>query len=245
MYKSYRKDVINKQGMRFKGYNRDSILGGKRSKRGVYKTILRQLLISIIIITVIILIKSINTPVTNTISMSIKTSIVKEFDYKNSVKNVVKYASNIKEGTIKITETIPVFNDQSSEFKFGIPIEGRIASTYGEKYDPITEKATFQRGIDIQLVEDKFVKSIEEGVVDTIGESETLGKFIKIRHNEKIFSLYSNLDDINVNEEQIIKRGERIGEIENQENQHLHFELWIDDEAVDPQLYLEYDRINI
>lgn len=244
MYKSYRKDGTNKQRIGLNGYN-NHMFKGKAHKKNIYKTILKQLLICILIIATIILIKSINTPITNTISMAIKTTIEKEFDYKHSVKSVFEYASNFKEETQKITNTISVFNEESSDFEFQLPIEGRISSTYGEKYDPLTEKKYFQRGIDIHIIEDKTVKSIEEGVVETVGESQSLGKFVKVQHNERMFSLYSNLDSINVKEEDIVKRGGSIGEILKESNTYLHFELWIDNEAVDPQLYLKYDNISI
>jgi len=223
---------------------RSNYLYGNIGRKGLMRTMMKQLLISIIIVVLIILIKSINTPVAQEISSTIKSAIIKEFNYKKGIENVVEFASRIKSETRDFTKNIPVFKSQSSN-SFELPLEGVIVSTYGEKYDPMNEKMYFQRGLDIQMYEEASVKSIEDGVVETIGRSDTLGRFIKIRHNPRMFTLYCNLVYISVRENEQVRKGQRIGEIEKDNNGYLHFELWIDNEAVDPQDYLEYEQINI
>jgi len=234
----YRRDFINSR--RIGVYNRN-FFTNKRARREFLRKILGQLFICILIVSMLIIIKNINTPVTNKISTVVKGTIVKEFNYKSSLTAIGRALANFTKAS-RIDDFIPVFNEDDEGYSFILPLEGMIISTYGDKYDPFNESAGFQRGIDIRRLDEGAVKAIEEGVVEVFGESEPLGKYIKIRHNSKMFSLYSNLDEVYVVENQRINKGDIIGEIQG-EDSYLHFELWIDGEAVDPQLYLDYKRI--
>ncbi len=241
MYKSYGKSIGNKLRKRQYNYYRKHDRLKSSRERSLYKKILAQLLISIIIISLIILLKSINITPAQKVSVFLRESIFAEYNYKKGVEKVINYAKNIKNHTI---QSIPVFENNESSI-FSIPLEGVVVSNYGEKYDPITEKSTFQKGIDIKVTDNGIVKSIQEGSVELIGQSETYGKFIKIRHSKDMFSIYGNLDKIFVKEGQNILNGERIGEILNIDNRLFHFELWIDESPVDPQDYIEYSNKSI
>lgn len=245
MNKSYRKSISNKPMIkysRYRKYNSNTMIRNNKKYKSYYKKLLGQLLLSILIILVIILIKSIDSPITNETSLLVKNVLNTEYNYKKSLSKISEYGSKIKDYTKK---AIPVFNNKNSSFEFVRPIDGIVVSTFGENYDPIADKVHFQRGIDIQGTRINIVKSIDDGVVEVVGESENLGKFIKINHNEKIFSIYSNLEEIFVKENQKILKGEKLGKIGDLHNSLLHFELWIDDEVVDPQLYIDYESINI
>lgn len=242
MDKSYRRNIVNRQRKVYRGYNRYK--SGMRNKKSssLYKKILTQLLVSILVVLLIILFKSINTPITNNTSLLIRKAIYTEFNYKESIIQVQEYATKLKDYTIK---SVPVFNRFSKEVEMSRPIEGIVISSYGENNNPITENKTFQRGIDVKAVNMKIVKSVDDGVVELIGESESYGKFIKISHGDDIFSIYSNLDRIYVRKNEKIIRGQRIGELRDLNNSYLHFELWIKNDAVDPQLYLDYSTTSI
>lgn len=242
MDKSYRRNIVKRQRKSYYGYNRYK--PGMRNKKAssLYKKILTQLLVSILVVLLIILFKSINTPITNNASSLIRKAMYAEFNYKESITQVKEYATKIKDYTIK---SVPVFNKFTKEVEMSRPIEGIVISSYGENNNPITENKTFQRGIDVKAVNMKIVKSVDDGVVALIGESESYGKFIKISHGDDIFSIYSNLDRIYVKKNERIIRGQRIGELGDLNNSYLHFELWIKNDAVDPQLYLDYITTSI
>lgn len=242
MDKSYRRSIMNKQQRNYHKYNRYTPgMRGKKSS-SVFKKFLTQILVSIIIVLVIILLKSMNTPIANNTSSLIKKVMYAEFDYKDSIEKTKEYASKLRDYTDK---SIPIFNRLENDLNLSRPIEGIIISSYGEKYDPVTERQSFQRGIDIKASNFKIVKSVKDGEVQKVGESESLGKFVKIYHGENAFSLYSNLEKVYVKENEKIIRGQRIGEIGELKNSYLHFELWINDDAVDPELYIDYSVTGI
>lgn len=242
MDKSYRKNNINSGRKNYYKYKRYSSSAAARPTSNLFGKLLAQILLSIIIVILIIFLKSINTPITNETSSFIKRAIYAEFDYRESMDKVKEYASKLRDYAIK---DIPVFNRTEKEINLSRPIEGVIISSYGENYNPITEKNTFQRGIDIRAGDVKIVKSVKDGIIEKTGESDSLGKFVKIDHGEDTFSLYSNLEKIYVKESERIIRGERIGEIGDLDTSYLHFELWIENEVVNPELYIDYDTTGI
>lgn len=242
MDKSYRRNAISRQGKSYYGYNRYKPRMRNRKPTSIYKKILTQLLLSILVVLLIILFKSINTPFTNSTSSLIRNVMYAEFDYKESITQAKEYGTQLMDYTVK---AVPVFNRFTKEVAMSRPLEGVVISSYGEKINPVTENQTFQRGIDVKAVNIKIVKSVDDGVVELTGESESLGKFIKISHGDGIFSIYSNLDRIFVKENERIIRGQRIGELGDLNETYLHFELWINNDAVDPQLYIDYSTTSI
>ncbi|SHJ82267.1 M23 family metallopeptidase [Paramaledivibacter caminithermalis] len=237
MDKLYGGNIANRQ----RKYKIKRYKAGNR-KHNIYRKILAQILVSILVVLLIILFKSINTPITNNASSFISKILYAEFDYRESINKTKEYVSKIKDYTIK---AMPVFNKSTRQLEMSRPIEGVVISSYGENNNPITDNKTFQRGIDIKAVNMKIVKAVDDGVVIMTGESENLGKFIKISHGDDIFSFYSNLERIYVKENERIIRGQRIGELGNLYNSYLHFELWIDNNLVDPQLYINYNTMSI
>ncbi len=242
MDKSYRRNIIKRQGKNYYGYKKykSGIKNNKPSS--FYAKFLKQILVSIIIVLLIILIKSINAPIAKSSSAFIRQIMYAEFDYKESVSRIKEYALKLRDYTM---EAVPVFNRFGRELNFSRPMDGIIISSYGENYNPVTETQTFQRGIDIKALNIKIVKSINDGTVEKVGESDSLGKFVKIDHGENTFSLYSNLERIYVKEREGVIRGQRIGEIGDLDTSYLHFELWIDNDVVNPELYLDYSVTGI
>ena len=79
--------------------------------------------------------------------------------------------------------------------------------------------------------------SIHEGTVEGIYFIDPLtGVAIMIRHDDNSISAYSGHIDLIVSEQQIVKSGQKIGEI-NKEN-ILAFQLWINNKAVNPENWL-------
>lgn len=242
MDKSYRRNITHKKRRNYHQPNRYRSGMRNSKKPTIFGKILTQILLSIIIVLLIILLKNINTPITNNTSSFLREVMFAEFDYNESLDKTKEYATRLKDYTIN---TVPVFNRMGKGMNLSRPIDGIVISSYGEKYDPVAEIQTFQRGIDIKSASLRIVKSVDDGTIEKVGESNTLGKFVKITHGDSTFSLYSNLDKIYVKENDKIIRGERIGEIGELSNSYLHFELWINNDAVDPELYIDYSVTGI
>lgn len=238
MNKSYRK--IN-----FKRQKKNPHLMSDR-KGNFYKKILKQIALSIIIVLLVILIKNINSPITNKAAEVMKTSLEEKTDIKKSLKQVIRYAKEIPQMPNKVVSVFNNFSgDKNEGMDFITPLDGEIISNYGESIDPILKTKTFQRGIDILASKNRDIVAVASGKVVEIGESKSLGKYVKIEHDNGIFSFYGNCSEITVNKDYQVKQGEKIGAIgKDSENQtaYLHFELWIDGKVVDPMGYINFDK---
>ena len=87
------------------------------------------------------------------------------------------------------------------------------------------------------------VISILDGSVTDVKEDETLGKVIEIKHDNNYISLYQSLSEVSVKKGDMVKQGQVIGksgtnELDKELGNHLHFELYLDGQVVNPTLYL-------
>ena len=98
-------------------------------------------------------------------------------------------------------------------------------------------------GVDYNQDEVFDVISILDGEVIEVEEKELLGKSVTIRHNNEIISIYQSLSETTVKKGDQVTAGQVIGksgtcELNKELNNHLHFELTINGEIVDPENYL-------
>ena len=102
-------------------------------------------------------------------------------------------------------------------------------------------------GIDISTADAAEVVAAADGIVSAMYDDALLGRTVEITHSQNIKTVYSNLtvEDaafIKVGDE--VKRGDRIGTVgdtsisELAEEPHLHFEVKLEDEAVNPLDYM-------
>lgn len=99
------------------------------------------------------------------------------------------------------------------------------------KYNDIS---IYKDGFNLSVDENYIVPAIEEGVVVFIGEKEGYGKTIIIESSNNLSIWYSNLDDINLNMYDYIKKGDLIGNVKN----NLYLVFIKDGEHIDYKEYI-------
>jgi hypothetical protein len=70
------------------------------------------------------------------------------------------------------------------------------------------------------------------------------GNMVKIEHSSGCYTLYAHLDSVYVKNGQKVAKGQEIGYMGNTGNSyggHLHFEVWKDNNRIDPYSYLDKD----
>ncbi len=86
------------------------------------------------------------------------------------------------------------------------------------------------------------VVSILDGNVISITEDDIVGITVKVRHSENIISTYQSLSSVTIKENDKVSQGQIIGKsgtnsIGSELGDHLHFELFYNDELVNPEEY--------
>ena len=97
-------------------------------------------------------------------------------------------------------------------------------------------------GVDYQQEQVFDVISILDGEVIEVEEKELLGKSVTIKHNNEIISVYQSLSDTTVKKGDQVSAGQIIGksgscELNKELQNHLHFELTVNGQLVDPENY--------
>ncbi|KQW54393.1 murein hydrolase activator EnvC family protein [Variovorax sp. Root411] len=97
------------------------------------------------------------------------------------------------------------------------------------------------KGLDIAgNLGDPIVASADGRVVYVGGELPAYGNMIIVKHNETYLTAYAHLQTILVKENQVVRQGEKIGEMgrSNTDRVKLRFEIRKNGTAVNPEPYL-------
>lgn len=136
------------------------------------------------------------------------------------------------------------FRNQSQELSTTpsvLPAQGFLSSTFGSRHNPFTNAPDFHEGIDITNEIGTPVVAPASGMVIFAGVKGNYGNVIEIQHDNGISTLYGHLSKIRVKLGQRVNRWDIIGEIGNTGHStgpHLHYEVHVSDQPVNPIPYI-------
>lgn len=123
------------------------------------------------------------------------------------------------------------------------PLNGdvTISSNYGKRIHPITHESKMHVGVDFKAKIGTPVIATADGVVTKIEYLPNgYGNKITLQHKDNIQTIYAQLETINVKEGQKISQKDLIGTVGNtgkSTGPHLHYEVVINGDHMDPNLY--------
>lgn len=121
------------------------------------------------------------------------------------------------------------------------PIEGRVASSFGEREDPFNGEGAFHSGIDIDAPFGTPVRATAEGEVLQASIRNGYGREVVLDHGHDLNTVYGHLSAIAVLPGQHVTRGEVIGYVGQSgraTGPHLHYEVRVHNVPVNPHKYL-------
>ncbi len=123
------------------------------------------------------------------------------------------------------------------------PILGPINSGFGEREDPILGVGTgeFHKGVDIGAPDGTPVHAPAGGRVIKAGFGTGYGREIEVDHGNGIVTVYGHLQGWNVTEGEDVVKGQVIGftgHSGHTQGHHLHYEVQVRGNAVNPHKYL-------
>ena len=121
------------------------------------------------------------------------------------------------------------------------PVEGRVASSFGEREDPINGEGAFHTGVDIDAPYGTPVRAAGDGDVTGAQMGAGYGREITLDHGHDVITLYGHLSAVAVVPGQHVTRGQIIGyvgESGRATGPHLHYEVRLHDVPVNPYKYL-------
>ncbi len=121
------------------------------------------------------------------------------------------------------------------------PAYGMLTSEFGYRRSPFSRRWKFHSGIDIAGPRGTPIFAVAPGVVTFSSYNSGYGRMIELDHGHGVKTRYAHNTSHFVREGDVVDVGDRIatiGSTGRTTGPHLHFELTIDGQAVDPMEYM-------
>ena len=166
--------------------------------------------------------------------------------YGSSITNI-KLANNLSNDRIYVGQDLVIPNKSNdgpfdiSEDKLIWPVLGTITSGYGWRTHPISNDRDFHTGIDIAIPVGKEIRAAAPGKVVESDWRGGYGKTIIIDHGDGVKTLYAHNSRLVVPSGRKVNTGDVValsGSTGVSSGPHLHFEVIINSDEVNPINYL-------
>ena len=121
----------------------------------------------------------------------------------------------------------------------------RISSGFGTRAAPVAGASTDHKGLDIAAPAGTVVRAMADGVVRRAGPASGFGTLLEIEHDDGVVSRYAHQSRIDVEPGHRVRAGDPVGLVGSEgvsSGAHLHLEIRVDGEAVDPLEWLRAGR---
>jgi len=121
------------------------------------------------------------------------------------------------------------------------PVRGYLSAGFGNRMDPFTGQRDFHAGIDISTPIGTRIHTPADGVVIAVGVKGAYGNAVTVDHGFGILTQYGHLASFNVKPGHRLRRGDVIGFVGSTGRStapHLHYEVWVRDQAQNPIHYI-------
>ncbi len=116
-----------------------------------------------------------------------------------------------------------------------MPAAGQFTSGYGERW------GAMHAGVDIANAIGTPIGSVSDGVVIEAGPASGFVLWVRVQNNDGTISVYGHVNEIIAKVGQKVRAGEEIATIGNRGEStgpHLHLEVWLNGNKIDPQPWL-------
>ncbi|WP_374945261.1 M23 family metallopeptidase [Sphingomonas sp.] len=120
----------------------------------------------------------------------------------------------------------------------GLPVAGRVTSTFGMRMHPLLGFMRMHKGMDIGAPYGTPIYAAMDGVVASAGRNAGYGNFVKLAHAGGLASGYGHMSRIAVARGNRVRVGQVIGYVGStgmSTGPHLHWEVWRNGASVNPR----------
>lgn len=120
-----------------------------------------------------------------------------------------------------------------------------ISSGFGYRRDPITGRGAMHSGLDFRGFHRQEIYAAAPGIVTFAGWKSGYGRTVEIDHGNGLMTRYAHLALLKTSEGESVIAGEHIagmGSSGRSTGTHLHFEVRLNNRAINPKPFLETNR---
>lgn len=156
----------------------------------------------------------------------------------SAVETVGNGVSIALPGPASVVEVVRRPADTSdADTSMALPLDAGVTSRFGWRQDPFTGEARFHRGVDLRAAYGTEVPAAAAGTVVYAGERGTYGTLVAVRDASGVETRYAHLSAALVRTGDVVSAGMPIGRVGSTGRSaapHLHFEVLVNGERVDP-----------
>ncbi|TVQ34426.1 MAG: hypothetical protein EA356_10530 [Geminicoccaceae bacterium] len=138
----------------------------------------------------------------------------------------------------RVMTTVPLSSPVRGEY--------RLTSGFGPRRDPIRGRFGFHRGIDMSGAQGTPIHATAAGTVLRAGRYGAYGNLVEIDHGNGVHTLYAHLHTYLVRKGDVVAADQKIGGMGRTGRAtgvHLHYEVIVDGQPVDPQRFLDVGEL--
>ena len=117
-----------------------------------------------------------------------------------------------------------------------------------EEYAVSMNYSEHHNGIDFSTSRGRNVLASAAGIIISCYHDKNFGNVVMIDHLNTYKTLYAHLDHFFVEENDFVEKGQRIGLVGNtgnSSNPHLHFQIYLENDPVDPSTIMKINAVKI
>lgn len=142
---------------------------------------------------------------------------------------------------------IPGFSSQPVAIPSLIPVEGvKLTSDFGMRWHPVLGGRRAHKGVDLAAPAGTPIHASADGIVSRADWFSGYGLYVSLEHGGEIETRYGHMSRLNVAAGQRVRKGDIIGYVGStgrSTGPHLHYEVRIAGEAVNPMPYLQTGKV--
>ena len=142
----------------------------------------------------------------------------------------------------EINEQREIEEEQARRPKIVIPASGSFTSPFAMRW------GSFHSGIDIANAVGTPILAATDGTVVDSGPAQGFGNWIRILSDDGVLTTYGHMETLDVNKGDRVVAGQKIagmGSLGFSTGSHLHFEVEVDGQKIDPVLWFAQQGLEI
>ena len=161
------------------------------------------------------------------------------------VKELTSYLEDAVKPIEEIGKMLKTQQNLFTEIPSICPVKNpnyHISMAFGPNIHPLNGNWYIHKGLDFSTWRSgDAVLATASGQVVTVGFDNSFGNYIIIKHNHGMYTRYAHLNSFRVKKGETVRQGQTIGTIGNtgvSTGPHLHYEVHIGSDVVDPAKYI-------